>query len=200
MMNETLDNLDVFESLTSIDEMLEVLFASAKNGIAPIVQAGHPVLRQWCPPYEFNISDKKILKLIEIMRNTMEHAPGVGLAAPQIGLNLNLAVVQDNSELDDDEREFSPLEFTTIINPSYTKIGFATKTFYEGCLSFNGYSAMRRRFQEIYLTYQTLDKQNLKKQFRGWPARIMQHETDHLAGELYIDNAEIVSLIDNKYF
>ena len=99
---------------------------------------------------------------------------------------------------DDDPREASEFPFHVIINPSYEPIGTETRSFYEGCLSFDGYQAVRKRWLDITARWQDEDGKQHEEHLHGWPARIFQHETDHLSGELYIDKAEIRSLATNE--
>ena len=73
-----------------------------------------------------------------------------------------------------------------------------TRSFYEGCLSFDGYQAVRKRWLDITARWQDEDGKQHEEHLHGWPARIFQHETDHLSGELYIDKAEIRSLATNE--
>ena len=130
------------------------------------------------------------------MHKTMLDAPGVGLAGPQIGLNLAIAVVEDHANGDDDgdPREIAEFPFHAIINPVYRPAGEETRSFYEGCLSFDGYQAVRKRYLDIIAHWHDEDGKEHEEHLHGWPARIFQHETDHLSGELYIDQAEIRSL------
>ena len=86
------------------------------------------------------------------------------------------------------------LPFHVIINPVYTPVGTETRSFYEGCLSFDGYQAVRKRWLDIDAEWDDENGMHHKERMHGWPARIFQHETDHLSGELYIDKAEIRSL------
>lgn len=166
-----------------------------KEHILPIVQAGEPVLRQQTAAYTGQLSKHTLAKLIDAMRTTMLEAPGVGLAATQIGLGLALAVLEDHIRDDeDDPREIGELQFHVIINPVYTPVGTETRSFYEGCLSFDGYQAVRKRWLDIDAEWDDENGMRHKERMHGWPARIFQHETDHLSGELYIDKAEIRSL------
>ena len=170
-----------------------------KDHVLPIVQAGEPVLRQECVPYTGQLSRHTLDKLIETMRTTMLEAPGVGLAGPQIGLGLALAVVEDHVRGDeDDPREIGEFPFHAIINPRYTPAVEETRSFYEGCLSFDGYQAVRRRWLDIQAEWDDEDGRHHSEHLHGWPARIFQHETDHLGGELYIDRAEIRSLATSE--
>lgn len=171
-----------------------------KEGILPIVQMGEPVLRQRIVPYEGQLSRRTLTKLIETMRTTMLEAPGVGLAGPQIGLGMAIAVLEDHVREgdEDDPREIGELPFHVIINPSYEPVGDQTRSFYEGCLSFAGYQAVRRRWLDIIARWQDEDGNRHEERLHGWPARIFQHETDHLSGEVYIDRAEIRSLSSDE--
>ena len=174
--------------------------SGGKEGILPIVQMGEPVLRQRTVPYEGQLSRRTLTKLIETMRTTMLEAPGVGLAGPQIGLGMAIAVLEDHVREgdEDDPREIGELPFHVIINPSYEPVGDQTRSFYEGCLSFAGYQAVRRRWLDIIARWQDEDGNRHEERLHGWPARIFQHETDHLSGEVYIDRAEIRSLSSDE--
>lgn len=150
-----------------------------------IVQAGDPVLRQPARPLAADeITSAEVQQLIELMRETMRDAPGVGLAAPQIGLPLQLAVIEDVAEVEATERR--PVPFHVIVNPRLT-LGPEPVDFFEGCLSVDGFQAVVPRAREV--TVEALDHQGapVKLEARGWYARILQHEIDHLNGTLYID-------------
>ena len=140
-------------------EVEKLIKTGGKEQLLPIVQAGEPVLRQQTAAYEGQLSRKTLDKLIETMRVTMIEAPGVGLAATQIGLGLALAVVEDHvrDDDDDDPREAAEFPFHVIINPSYEPIGTETRSFYEGCLSFDGYQAVRKRWLDITARWQEDD-------------------------------------------
>src|SRR5271154_2955840 len=107
-----------------------------------IVQTGEPVLREKArrltPP---EIVSEEIQRLIRDMQETMRDAPGVGLAAPQVGLPLQLAVIEDREELlkalpaeEIAEKERRPVPFHVIVNPQITHLGNDKRDFYEGCL------------------------------------------------------------------
>ena len=173
----------------------QLIGTGGKAGVLPIVQAGEPVLRQHSVAYKGQLSKKTLSRLIRSMHTTMLEAPGVGLAAPQIGIGLALAVVEDHLRGDEeDPREIAEFPFHVIINPSYEPIGVETRSFFEGCLSFDGYQAVRQRWLDVTASWQDERGDRHQQHLHGWPARIFQHETDHLSGELYIDRAEIRSL------
>ncbi|WP_372456913.1 peptide deformylase [Cellulomonas chengniuliangii] len=167
------------------------------SGIVPIVQAGHPVLRMVAEPYDGQLDGSELEALIAVMRRTMHAAPGVGLAAPQIGLPLALAVVEDPGPIDDEmriARERPAVPFRVLVNPRYTAIGEERAAFYEGCLSVEGYQAVVARPRQVRLTGADETGAVLDEVVSGWPARIVQHETDHLGGTLYVDRALLRSL------
>ncbi|WP_339350684.1 peptide deformylase [Bifidobacterium indicum] len=181
---------------TALDHQVDAMLSDAgRAGTLAIVQMGEPVLRQQTEPYAGQLSKRTLNRLIEVMRRTMLDAPGVGLAAPQIGLGLAIAVIEDHLRDDeDDPREIAELPFRTIINPSYGPVGTTRTSFYEGCLSLEGYQAVRSRWLDIEAAWQDENGRKHRETMHGWPARIFQHETDHLSGEVYIDQAEIRSL------
>jgi peptide deformylase len=160
-----------------------------------IVQVGNPVLRQRARPLSLaEIRSRETQKLIESMRTCMHEAPGVGLAAPQVGLALQLAVVEDREEYYKDvseatlrERERRPVAFQVLINPSLTEIGEEKAEFFEGCLSLSGFSALVTRARAVRVECLDERGRNRVMEASGWHARILQHEIDHLNGLLYVD-------------
>jgi peptide deformylase len=159
-----------------------------------IVQVGEPVLRAQARPLSVEeIRSREIQDLIEWMRETMRDAPGVGLAAPQIGISLQLAVIEDREEMLRsipperlDERRRRPVPFQVLINPRIQTAG-ASVEFFEGCLSLPGYSAIVPRSLEARVDCLDHHGDPLSFHAEGWHARIVQHETDHLFGRLYLD-------------
>ncbi len=184
----------------AVRDLLEVA-ESQRDGVLPIVQAGDPVLRRRAVAYTGQLGDE-LGRLLESMRRTMHAAPGVGLAAPQVGIPLALAVMEDAGAPDDDPRERTPLPYRVLVNPRYEGVpgphGKPERVaFYEGCLSVHGWQAVVARHRAVRLTGQDETGAAIDEVLTGWPARIVQHETDHLAGELYLDHAETRSLTSN---
>lgn len=163
----------------------------------PIVQAGDPVLRQVAQPYRGELPSQLWADLLEAMRVTMHAAPGVGLAGPQIGLGLAVAVAEDDGGRTPSAvaRERTPLAFRVLVNPQYTPVGEERVAFFEGCLSVAGYQAVTPRWRTVRLRCTDAAGAAVDEVLTGWPARIVQHETDHLAGRLYLDVAELRSLV-----
>ena len=171
--------------------------------VLPIVQCGDPVLRRPAEPIDpADLRTAELRRLIAQMRATMEAAPGVGLAAPQVGVPLQLAVLQDGPErwgkVNEDElaaRERYELPFTVLVNPTVTPVdGNGLAGFYEGCLSVPGLAALVARHRAVRVEALDEHGEPVDRVFSGWPARIVQHEADHLGGRLYLDRAEPRSL------
>jgi peptide deformylase len=160
-----------------------------------IAQIGEQVLR--APANELSRQDilsPKTRELIEHMRDTMRNAPGVGLAAPQVGVPLQLAVIEDREEYQKkftptqlSERQRQPIPFHVIVNPRIVSADNTVLEFFEGCLSVAGYSAIVPRARAVTVEYLNEHAENKRVEAVGWYARIMQHEIDHLAGVLYVD-------------
>jgi len=167
-----------------------------------IVQAGDPVLRQQGRPLTTDeILSSRIQLLIELMRNTMREAPGVGLAAPQIGESIQLAVIEDRadylSDLSADQLakyQRSAVPFQVIINPKLTVVGDSSAQFFEGCLSVTGFSAEVNRALKVRVECLNERGEALTIDAQGWYARILQHEIDHLNGILYVDRMKTRTL------
>jgi peptide deformylase len=172
-----------------------------------IVQTGEPVLRQTARSLTApEIANAATQELIGHMRDTMRDAPGVGLAAPQVGLALQLAVIEDRPEYLNGiapellaERERQPVPFRVFINPVIVEYSEDTVEFFEGCLSVAGFSALVKRSRRVIIQYLDEHAQPQRLQASGWFARILQHEIDHLRGVLYIDHMETRSFssLDN---
>ncbi|HWY68314.1 MAG TPA: peptide deformylase [Terriglobales bacterium] len=160
-----------------------------------LLQVGEPVLRDRARPLSSEeILSGPIQELISSMHDTLRDAPGVGLAAPQVGVPIQLAIIEDPPEYwtelsasDLAARERTAVPFHVIINPRITSASEPSIEFFEGCLSLDGFTALVPRSREV--TVECLDERAEPKTIRasGWYARILQHEIDHLNGTIYID-------------
>ncbi|MBO4258142.1 peptide deformylase [Streptomyces griseorubiginosus] len=183
----------------SLVEQVEELLAT--DGPLPIVTAGDPVLRRGTERFDGQLDSALLARFVEALRVTMHAAPGVGLAAPQVGVALRIAVIEDPAPVPEEVRVARgrvPQPFRVLVNPSYEPLGAARAAFFEGCLSVPGWQAVVARAAEVRLTGQDEHGRPVDEVFTGWPARIVQHETDHLDGTLYLDRAELRSLSSNE--
>jgi peptide deformylase len=140
------------------------------------------------------IRSTQIQRLIGQMQETMRQAPGVGLAAPQIGFPLQLAVIEDREEYLEGieptalaERERQVVPFHVIINPQLSLVEAPPVVFFEGCLSVDGFGALVPRARAVRVECLNERGKPMVIQANGWYARILQHEIDHLHGTLYVD-------------
>jgi peptide deformylase len=162
--------------------------------IRPIVQVGDPVLRRVAR--ELTRDELPgLAQLIDDMRETMHAAPGVGLAAPQIGESIQLVVIED--AVVDARREREQVPFHVLVNPRLTVRDDEVVHAFEGCLSFAGFSMIVPRARKVRV--EALDERGepVVHVATGWYARILQHEVDHLAGTVCCDRMVSRTLATN---
>lgn len=160
-----------------------------------IVKAGEPVLRQKARPLTVDeIRSPQTQDLIANMRLTMRRAPGVGLAAPQVGEPLQLFVVEDQEDFQKrlapeqlSAMERQPVPFHVVINPTLTFQDETEVEFFEGCLSVGDFRALVKRARAVCVRGLDEKAAHVELHAVGWYARILQHEYDHLQGTLYVD-------------
>lgn len=132
--------------------------------------------------------DAQLQQLIDDMIETMRDAPGVGLAAPQIGRSIKLTVIETLADLDEDGNEIEgSRDLYVITNPEIVSTSRKMVDGIEGCLSIPGYLGEVERNESIRVRAQDRHGKKIKLRLSGWTARIFQHEIDHLNGVLYID-------------
>src|SRR5271166_892354 len=154
--------------------------------ILKVARLGHPIVRTEAQPVRAEeISRPEFQRLIDDMIETMHEYIGVGLAGPQVHLPLRLAVleVSDNSRYPNNP----PVPLTVLINPVVTAVNREPVKEWEGCLSIPDFRGLVPRFKEVRV--EALGRNGEKLDFiaKDFHARVVQHETDHLNGELYID-------------
>jgi peptide deformylase len=150
--------------------------------ILKVARMGHPVLRAKARPLEkAEIRSVAIQKLIDDMLDTMSEYHGVGLAAPQVHEGLRLFVAALDS--DDDEEG----EAIAVINPEITIVGSDIVEDWEGCLSIPDIRGRVPRALEIKMRALDRDGARIELSAHDFPARVIQHETDHLDGVLFFD-------------
>jgi peptide deformylase len=157
--------------------------------ILKVARMGHPVLRSKAkpvPPAE--IRSARIQRLIDDMFETMREYSGIGLAGPQVheGARIFVAGIRD-AEGPAEELSGEDMPLVAIVNPQITMIGERVEEGWEGCLSIPDIRGLVPRAHDI--TVDAFDRKGHRIQFtaRGLPARVIQHETDHLDGVLFVD-------------
>ncbi len=158
--------------------------------VREIVAVPEPILRKKAK--SVTRFDDKLQTLIDDMVDTMREAPGVGLAAPQVGAPQRVIVVEYFENEEDEEREDAenaPKRLYTIVNPEITRKSTEMKVGVEGCLSVPGYNGEVERHLAVTVKGQNRYGQPVTLRLKDWTARIFQHEIDHLNGVLFTDRA-----------
>ena len=154
--------------------------------VQPILKMGNPILRQVADPIEDPTSDT-VRTLVSDMRDSLAAVGGVGLAAPQIGVPLALVIFEVPAArakaADGEEAEGVPS--TVLINPVIEPLTDETALDWEGCLSVPGLRGVVPRYTRIRYSGLDLDGNKISAEAKGFHARVVQHECDHLHGILY---------------
>jgi len=151
--------------------------------ILPIYTFGNSVLRKIAEPIDQDYPGLK--DLIKNMYDTMVHAEGVGLAAPQIGIPIRLIVI-DLAPLKEDNPELGDFK-VTMINPELLEESENEVEYDEGCLSIPGINETVSRPEAIKISYLDENFNEHMEVYDGYKARVVQHEYDHLEGHLFTD-------------
>jgi peptide deformylase len=155
---------------------------------------GHPILRKKASvvSLEFLFSDK-MARLLSDLKDSMSHYGGIGIAAPQIGLDYQIAII----ELVGFNRYGEDINFphTVFINPEITFLTKETQGFWEGCLSVPGLRGFVERPEKIKVNYLNQEGEERELIAEGFLATVIQHELDHLDGILYIDRVQNTHLL-----
>ncbi len=152
--------------------------------ILKIARMGHPVLLRACEPVA-DPGAPDIRQLVADMMETMEDAPGVGLAAPQVYQPLRLLVFRVPGNRMSDNPDDSALGNTVLINPTLELLGEERDLGWEGCLSIPGLRAAVPRARRVRYRGLDCDGNVIEREASGFHARVVQHEYDHLDGVLY---------------
>jgi peptide deformylase len=174
--------------------------------ILKVARMGHPVLRTPAQPIDpAEIKSPRIQQLIDDMFETMHEYNGVGLAAPQIHEGLRLFVAGFPSRSRDPEDDESHVPQMALINPEITPVGAEVVEEWEGCLSIPEIRGRVTRAREIEVKAYDRRGRRITIHARGFTARVIQHETDHLDGVLFLDRMtsfETLTYLDefNRYW
>ena len=150
--------------------------------ILKVARMGHPVLRERARPLEkSDVRSAVVQKLIDDMIDTMHEYHGVGLAAPQVheGLRLFVALLDEDPD--------AKSEAVVIVNPEIVPNGSAMEEGWEGCLSIPDIRGMVPRYTDIMVRALDRSGRPIELTLKNFPARVAQHETDHLDGVLFFD-------------
>jgi peptide deformylase len=163
--------------------------------IHPLLRMGHPLLRQRARLLtEADLRTPALAQLVDDMRECMKHYGGIGLAAPQIGQPLQLAVI----ELEGGKNRYGSelgLPYTVFINPEIEVLDPAEQGFWEGCLSVPGLRGFVERPRKVRVRYLDVTGAAQELVAEDFLATVVQHELDHLTGHLYVDRIKDTRLL-----
>ena len=157
--------------------------------ILKIREIGDPVLSKKSSEIDVRNINSEVIDIIEDLKATLEFGTGLGIAAPQIGINKRIIVIgakKENIKYNDSEE----IPITAMINPTWRKISNETDIQYEGCLSVPSIRGKVERYKDIELTYYDENGKQITRQLHGFFARLVQHECDHLEGIVFLERVK----------
>ena len=157
--------------------------------VLKIREVGEPILNSKCEDVDVENINDDILDVIEDLKATLEYGTGLGIAAPQIGVNKRIIVVgakKENIKYNDAEE----IPVTAMINPTWKKLSEDTDIQYEGCMSVPSIRGKVERYKNIELTYYNENGEKIVRELQGFFARLVQHECDHLDGIVFLDKVK----------
>jgi peptide deformylase len=163
--------------------------------ILKIARMGHPILRTRATEVP-DPTAPEVSRLVTAMVETMEDADGTGLAAPQVHMPWRIVVYMVDGQRASEEDEgdiVGGVPLTVLVNPVIEFLDEETSIGFEACLSVPGMAGPVRRHENIRVTYQTLENEEIVFEAEGFHARVIQHECDHLDGVLYTSRIEDMS-------
>ena len=163
--------------------------------IRRILNMGHPLLREVARPLSADeLAAPRLRDLIRDMVDTLHDYGGIGLAAPQIGESVRLAIIEIEGG-PTRYGELEPMPLSVFVNPVIEVLDPATAGYWEGCLSVPGLRGFVERPQHVRIRYTTLDNEPAELELRGFTATVFQHEFDHLDGTLFVDRVTDTRLL-----
>ena len=157
--------------------------------VLKVREVGEPILEKECIEVDIKNINEEILDIIEDLKSTLEFGTGLGIAAPQIGVDKRIIVVgakKENIKYNDAEE----IPITAMINPTWKKLTEDTDVQYEGCMSVPSIRGKVERYKNIELTYYNENGEKIVKQLNGFFARLVQHECDHLDGIVFLEKVK----------
>ena len=160
--------------------------------LLPIYTVPHPILRK--KAQRVDKINKNIKRIISNLVETLRHEKGIGLAANQVGIPLQIAVIESKAEKSKNGEGVLSIPLTIIINPEITKFSSQTETAEEGCLSIPNIWGMVKRPSKVIVKGLNEKGEEIEIKASGLFARVLQHEIDHLSGILFTDKADLDTL------
>lgn len=157
--------------------------------VLKIREVGDPILSVKCEEVDVKNISKEILREIEDLKETLNYTEGFGIAAPQAGINKRIVIIQVNKEKCT-YKDCEEVPTTVMINPTWRKLSDNTDIQYEGCLSVPSIRGKVERYTNIEVTYYNEKGEKIIKEEKGFTARDIQHECDHLDGIVFLEKVK----------
>lgn len=157
--------------------------------VLQIREVGNPILGIKCKEVDINNINQEILDEIEDLKETLNFTEGFGIAAPQAGLNRRIVIIQVDKEKCS-YKNCEDVPTTVMINPTWKKLSDETEGEFEGCLSVPNLRGKVERYTHIEVTYFNEQGQKIVKEAKGFTARNIQHECDHLDGIVFLEKVK----------
>lgn len=157
--------------------------------VLKVREVGDPILSVKCEDVDINNIDEEILEEIEDLKETLNFTNGFGIAAPQIGINRRIVIIQVDKEKCT-YKNCEDVPTTVMLNPTWRKLSEETDIEYEGCLSVPSIRGKVERYTHIEVTYYNKQGEKIVKEVKGFTARDIQHECDHLDGIVFLEKVK----------
>ena len=157
--------------------------------ILKIREIGDPILAIKCEKVDIKNINQEILEEIDDLKETLNFTNGFGIAAPQVGINKRIVIIQVNKEKCT-YNNCEEVPTTVMINPIWKKLSEETEVEFEGCLSVPSIRGKVERYTNIEVTYYNEKGEKIVKQVKGFTARDIQHECDHLDGIVFLEKVK----------
>ena len=157
--------------------------------VLKVREIGDPILLVKCKEVDSNNINEEILEEIEDLKETLNFTEGFGIAAPQAGINRRIIIIQVNKEKCTYEN-CEEVPTTVMLNPTWRKLSNKTTIEFEGCLSVPSIRGKVERYTNIEVTYYNEKGEKVIKQVKGFTARDIQHECDHLNGIVFLEKVK----------
>lgn len=154
--------------------------------VLKVREVGDPILSTKCEEVDIKDINQEILEEIEDLKETLNFTGGFGIAAPQIGINRRIAIIQVDKEKCT-YKNCEEIPTTVMLNPTWRKLSEEIDTEYEGCLSVPSIRGKVGRYTNIEVTYYNEQGEKIIKEVKGFTARDIQHECDHLDGIVFLE-------------
>lgn len=154
--------------------------------ILKIREVGDPILNTKCKEVDIKNINQETLEEIEDLKETLNFTEGFGISAPQVGIDKKIVIIQINKDKCT-YKNCEEVPTTVMLNPSYRKLSEEKEIEYEGCLSVPSIRGKVERYTEIEITYYNERGNKIVKPLKGFTARCVQHELDHLDGIVFLE-------------